>query len=38
LYHQGNGLTVEIDKVRIYAQLANRLRIDTLKRKLLENQ
>jgi hypothetical protein len=25
LYHQGNGLTVEIDKVQIYAQLANQL-------------
>ena len=23
LYHQGNGLTVERDKVEIYAQLAN---------------
>lgn len=25
LYHQGNGLTVERDKVEIYAELANRL-------------
>lgn len=25
LYHQGNGLTVERDKVQIYAQLANQL-------------
>ena len=36
LYHQGNGLTVERDKVEIYAQLANTLFENLFGSKLIE--
>lgn len=37
LYHQGNGLTVERDKVEVYAQLANTLFANLFGSKLVEN-
>ena len=36
LYHQGNGLTVERDKVEVYAQLANTLFENLFGSKLIE--
>jgi len=37
LYHQGNGLTVERDKVEVYAQLANTLFPNLFGSKLVES-
>jgi len=38
LYHQGNGLTVELDKVTVYAELANLMFEKLYGEKLVDNQ